>query len=281
MLLHMGLIGRVFSALLLLFIGTHPLLAESLTERLSGVPSQYVSELRAEQAVHRNLGSWENVALVPDHSLTERVQRNLEEAKPNVLSERLTLIDRGVTDAEFLELYNSLRRVSEWADIEYYNPQKDRWNPLFGRSYRVGSESSDKALPDPVVRRIPREDDFLVLQDLEPFGETISRYRYLSRQSAFLFIGRNLTRITHRGFPVVGPQEMVTLFFVLREQDYTLVYGVGGANVFNVFGLLSGMINDPFKNRTTGLLDWYTQNYLTPLREGELVSQDAHLEPGS
>lgn len=270
----MGFSIRRVGFVLLATLVVQALAAESLSQRLSQIPDQHVQELHREMAVHRDLDSWREVELLPNHSLSERVREHLEEAKPNVLSERLTYVEGSLSDEEYLELYNSLRRVSEWSDIEYYNPQKDRWNPLFGRSFRVGSRSSDQALPDPVVSSIPARDEFLVLQDLEPFGETISRYSYTRNRNAFLFVGRNLTRITHRGFPVVGPNEMVTVFMVIREPDFTLVYGVGGANVFNFLGLLSGMIEEPFGNRTTGLLRWYSENYLTPLRRDDLIPDE-------
>jgi hypothetical protein len=121
-----------------------------------------------------------------------------------------------------------------------------------------------------VVERIPPRDEILVRQGLPPFGETVSRYTYVRDDDALRFSGENLTRITYKGFPVVGPKEMTTNFLLIRESDYLLVYGAGGARVFNFLGLLSGVIENSFTSRTTGLFDWYSKNYLDPLREGEL-----------
>jgi hypothetical protein len=217
-------------------------------------------------AVKRDLDSWRDADLIPRHPLAERIEDRLSSARPNVLTETLVLVRRGVTDEEYLTLYNSLRRVSELAEIEYYNPEKDKWHPLFNASYRVSSKDSDSPLPDPVVRRIPRKEDILVRQELPPFGETVSRYSYTARDGAVHFSGRNLSRITYRGFPVVGEDDMVTQFLLIREDDYLLVYGVGGARVFNFLGLLSGVIDNSFTSRTTGLFDWYSEQYLAPLR---------------
>jgi len=222
-------------------------------------------------SIKRDLDSWRDVALLPAHPYADDIRDSLRDARPNVLSETLILVPEAVTDDEFLELYNSLRRVSELADIEYYNPEKDKWHPLFDFSHRVIGEEGDTPLPDPVVSRIPRRNEITVRQGLPPFGETVSRYTYHHRDGAFLFSTQNLTRITYKGFPVVGPGEMMTSFLLVRGADYVLLYGVGGARVFNFLGLLSGVIENSFESRTTGLFDWYSRSYLDPLRDGELV----------
>jgi len=222
-------------------------------------------------SVKRDIDSWRDVELLPAHPLSKDIREIIEDARPNVLSETIILVPRGITDSEYLELYNSLRRVSELGDIEYYNPEKEKWHPLFDFSYRVRNEESDTPLPDPVVARIPRSDEILVRQGIPPFGEAVSRYRYEGGDNAFLFSGVNITRITYKGFPVVAPEEMISSFLLIRGSDYVLLYGVGGARVFNFLGLLSGVIENSFESRTTGLFDWYSQTYLDPLRDGELL----------
>jgi hypothetical protein len=252
--------------LLVLLCAPTAISAQSLDSFLSPLGRQQEDAVRASEALKRDLDSWRDVELLPDHHYSEDIRESLEDARPNVLSETLILIPNGITDSQFLELYNSLRRVSELGDIEYYNPEKEKWHPLFTYSHRVPDEDSERALPDPVVDRIPREDEMLVLQGLPPFGDTVSRYAYRHRGGAFLFSSRNLTRIKYRGFPVVGPEEMITHFLLLRGEDFVLLYGVGGAQVFNFLGLLSGVIENSFESRTTGLFDWYSATYLEPLR---------------
>lgn len=264
--------NRLLAALSLgvFIITANPGFADTLDSRLDDVDRDTRTELLDSGAVKRDLDSWRDAELIPRHPLSERIEDRLSSARPNVLSETLILVRRGVSDEEYLALYNSLRRVSALSDIEYYNPEKDKWHPLFDSSHRIPEENSDRSLPDPVVARIPSQDEILVRQGLPPFGETVSRYTYTARDGAFHFSGRNLSRITYRGFPVVGDGDMVTQFLLIREDDYMLVYGVGGARVFNFLGLLSGVIDNSFTSRTTGLFDWYTEQYLAPLREGEL-----------
>ena len=240
--------------------------AQSLGSRISDLDRDVRRELLNTGEVKRDLDSWRDVGLVPDHPLSEAIESRISSVRPNVLSETLLLVRRGVTDEEYLELYNSLRRVSELAEVEYYNPEKDKWHSLFGSSYHISEQNSEERLSDPVVGRIPDEDDFLVRQDFAPFGETVSRYMFTADDHAVHFSGENLERVTYRGFPVVGTDDMVTQFLIIREDDYLLVYGVGGANVFNPFGLLSGVIENSFTSRTTGLFEWYTEEYLDPLR---------------
>jgi hypothetical protein len=261
---------RALTLLSVFIISALPVFADSLYSRLDGIDDGDRRRLINRGAIKKDLDSWRDVELIPNHELSEDIEDHLRDARPNVLSETLILIRRGVTDAEYLELYNSLRRVSELDGIEYYNPEKDKWHPLFTSSFRVPDEESDRRLPDPVVTTIPQRDRILVRQGLPPFGETVSRYTYTSRHEAVHFHGENLTRITYRGFPVVGPEEMITHFLLIRESNYLLVYGVGGAQVFNFLGLLSGVIENSFTSRTTGLFDWYSQEYLEPLRHGEI-----------
>lgn len=245
--------------------------AEPLADHLSTVDRDARGELRRDNLVRRDLDSWREVSLIPDHPFRREIRRDVRDTRLNVLSEQVILVDRAITDEEFLALYNSLRHVRELDEIEYYNPEAEVWYPLFDGSYRVNDEESTKALPDSILSDIPRQDSFLVRQGLPPFGENVSRYEYRHRDGAILFSSHNLTRIKYKGFPVVRPEQMVTHFLMIREPDYLLVYAVGGAKVFNFLGLLSGVIENSFTSRTTGLFEWYSENYLEPLREGDLA----------
>jgi hypothetical protein len=265
---------RVCAALVLL-LGAPAAWSQSLDELLRPLGRSERQAVLNTNSVQRNIDSWRDVELLPAHPFSEDIRETLGDARPNVLSETIILVRRGITDSEYLELYNSLRRVSELSDIEYYNPEKEKWHPLFDFSYRVEDEESETPLPDPVVTRIPRSDQLLVRQGLPPFGDTVSRYSYRALDNAFLFSGVNVTRITYKGFPVVTPEEMISSFLLIRGSDYVLLYGVGGARVFNFLGLLSGVIDNSFESRTTGLFDWYSQTYLDPLRDGELVGSSA------
>jgi hypothetical protein len=261
----------LMTAILLLFVSSVTA-AQSLSHRLSEVPDTERAELLETGSVKRDRDSWRRIRLIPEHPFAEDIRDRLKDARPNVVSETLILVPRRITDTEYLELYNSLRRVSELADIEYYNPEKELYHALFTSSYRIPNPESDERLPDPIVDNIPQQDEILVRQGLPPFGDAVSRYTYVSGHNGIHFSGRNLTRITYKGFPVVGPGEMVTDFLMIRGLDYLLVYGIGGAQVFNFLGLLSGVIDNSFTSRTTGLFNWYSRNYLQPLREGELAA---------
>ena len=172
--------------------------ADTPFSRLTQVEDKYLRELERSGTVKRDLGSWREAELIPQHRFADDIRNSLSDARPNVLSETLILIRRGVSDEEFLTLYNSLRRVSDLADIDYYNPEKDKWHPLFSSSYRVPDKETDTKLPDPLVSEIPESDRFIVRQGLPPFGDTVSRYVYTHGHNAFHFQGHNLTRITYK-----------------------------------------------------------------------------------
>lgn len=265
---------RVHGALVVLFfigIAASPLGAQSPPAQPAEVPEDVREDLLERGSVKKDRDSWRDASLAPEHPFSEEIRDRLQQARPNVLSETLILVERRISDAEYVALYNSLREVRELASIDYYNPEKDKWHPLFEYSYHVETPESTTPLPDPVVDSIPESEAILVRQGLPPFGDTVARYSYTARQDSFRFSGENLTRITYKGFPVVATGYMVTEFLLIRREEYLLVYGVGGARVFNLFGLLSGVIENSFTSRTTGLFDWYTRNYLEPLRNGNLT----------
>jgi hypothetical protein len=64
---------------------------------------------------------------------------------------------------------------------------------------------------------------------------------------------------------VVKPGEMVTYAWVLRGDDYVLMYGIGAAKVFTGFGLFRDRIENSFTSRTDGLFNWLSDNYLDEL----------------
>lgn len=219
----------------------------------------------------RHVSSAGDLQLQPSHPFLPNIQEALASARPNIITETVMLLPFGISDDEYLALYNSLRRISDLANIEYWNEEKERHNDLFTTSFHVASRDDARPQPDPLVPVIPPYQSIYILQDIPPFHEVVSRYDYYSRTlpggEAFLFSGVNLDRIRYRGFPAVGRENMVTLLMVLRGSDYLIVYGVGGARVTNPLGLLSGRIEGPFRYRTMGLFQWYHDSHIRPLRD--------------
>lgn len=207
------------------------------------------------------------VAFIPDHPLAEEIRRTLSSQRPNVISERLVVVPRGVSAEEHLELFNSLRRVSSLSGLEYYNPRKGRWHALFNDSWAVDGPDARRRIPDPVVTAIPRDETIFALQDTPPFGELLNEFRYRSdARGAFLFSSINRDSLVYRGMRVARPGQTFSYILVIPGDDYVVTYGIGGVRAFTLFGLLDDRIEGAFGGRTEGLFDWYSREYLEPLR---------------
>jgi len=226
-----------------------------------------LQQLAGGGKVSRNFDNHRDLRYVPDHRLSEEIGDSVRSVRPKVLSEALMYLDHGVSDEEFLQLYNAFRSVSELSYMEYYNPDKEVWNELFYESYRIPNRETNRPLPDPIVSFIPREDSFYVGQEIPPFGYIVSEYSFEAQREAFLFSSTNLDRFYYRDVPVLAPENMITHVLVIRGADYVLAYGVGGARVFTLFGILGDRIETPFAARTSALFDWFYEKQLAPLQQ--------------
>ena len=208
-----------------------------------------------------------NVALIPNHPLAEQIARTLRSERPTVISERIIVVPRGLQPAEQLELYNSLRRVQGLSNLRYFNPRRGDWLDLFRQSMAVNDPSARQPIPDPVVTVIPPDDSVWVLQEMPPFGEILSQYRYVSTGDAFLFSSSNVDSLVYRGMRVARPGQTFSYILVIFGDDYLVTYGIGGVRAFTMFGLLDDRIEGAFGGRTDGLFNWYHREYLEPLEQ--------------
>ena len=246
-----------------------PEVSAQVYQYLGNLSSASLKELLAERSVSRSHTDARDVELAPSFPGVGDAVRSLRSTGVNIVSERLILVDGPVTDEGLVRVFNALLGVGELSYLQYYNPLSDVWHDLFRESYRVKDEQNLDRLPDLQVESIPDSITIPVLQDLPPFGEVLQTYRYESVSHAgvdgFYFSSKNEWDIRYRRIRVVKPEGMVTYVWVLRGDDYLLVYGIGAAKVFTGFGLFRDRIENSFTSRTTGLFDWLSENYLDEL----------------
>ncbi len=244
-------------------------LSAQVYEYLETLPPDAMTELLDSRSVSRTHTDAREVELAPSFPDIRDAVRELRSTGSNIVSERLILVDGPIEDEGLLNVFNALLAVRELSYLEYYNPLKERWNELFYESYRVADEEDLAPLPDIQVDSIPASVVIPVLQELPPFGEVLQTYRYESFDydgvDGFSFSSENEWDIRYRRIRVVKPEEMVTYGWVIRGEDYLLVYGIGAAKVFTGFGLFRDRIENSFTSRTDGLFDWLKQNHLDPL----------------
>lgn len=236
---------------------------------IGALPPSIQRELAQTGSVSATHTDAEDVVLAPDFPGVDDAIEDLEDIGVNILSERLVLVDHRVDDDGLLRVYNALLGVEDLAYLEYYNKMNGTWHDLFKQSYRVDTEDDLNRMPDLEVAEIPSHLRLPVFQGLPPFGEVLQTYRYdafsYNGIDGFRFSSENEWEIRYRRIRVVKEDEMVTYAWVLRGDDYLLMYGIGAAKVFTGFGLFRDRIENSFTSRTDGLFDWLSQNYLDDL----------------
>ncbi len=264
--LHLSMKRLVFWTACIAVLGSAiPVSGQSLESLLSSLPRDARIALLESGSIEQYLEDRDDVSLIPDHPLTRHIRRALRDAKPNVISEQLVLVEAAIDERGTVDLFNSLRRVSELSYIQYYNAGTDRTHDLFHESQAIDNPDDRRIIPDPVLAELPRDDLVWVLQGVPPFGDIVSEYRYRSENGAFLFFGTNHEAMPYRGFRVVRPRNMVTAILVVPTDEHVLMYGLGGVRAFTVFGLLDDRIESAFSGRTDGIFAWYYDTYLSEL----------------
>jgi len=213
----------------------------------------------------KDLKGYKEVSFLPNTREGDPIEKDLKSLKPNVLSETLMYIPRGADSQQKLALYNSLRRVSTFKDIRFWNWEKEVERVMFRHSFHIADmDNKDTPLEDPLEDRIV-SDQILVNQELIPFGDVISQYKYKYTGDSLLFEGTNKTPIKYQWFTAVKPGNMLTLFHIIFAEEFTLIYGLGGVDAFDGFGAFKSQISDPFYYRTNGLFEWYLDTHLKPI----------------
>lgn len=250
------------------FLVSVPLLflsAQAETE-LSPLSDSFVDTLHNNGSIARTVTDTDDIALAPSVSGVAEAIQELERMRANIISERLILVEGTVIDEDVREVYNALLGVGNLAGLQYYNPEKDVWHTLFNDSYRIQDEKERTPLPDLTVAEIPSDLAITVYQDLPPFGGVVQDYRYERKNdngyTGFSFRSVNEEELRYRRVRVVKPGDMRTYAWLVRGDNYLLMYGIGAARVFTGFGLFRDRIENSFTSRTDGLFDWLTANYL-------------------
>lgn len=253
----------------LLFAGITFSAFPQVAEIVAQLPRDAQTALFNNGSVSASHTDADDIELAPSFPGVDDAIDDLQKMKANIVSERLVLVDGRVSDEGLVRVYNALLGVEDLSYLEYYNPMNDTWHDLFKESYRVNNGDDLDRVPDLEVDSIPDELRIPVLQGLPPFGEVLQTYRYDAVShggiDGFRFSSENEWDIRYRRIRVVKDEEMMTYAWVLRGDDYLLMYGIGAAKVFTGFGLFRDRIENSFTSRTDGLFDWLSQNYLDEL----------------
>jgi hypothetical protein len=157
-----------------------------------------------------------------------------------------------------LQIYNILRSMSTMKGIQYYSASRERMRTLFAESYVVDGPDAEKRLPDPVTREIPAYSKLYVVQEDLTFGKNIYATEFRYSGDYFLLESTNLTTMHYFFFPMVKPENSVTLILLIPAGEQLLFYGAIGAHTMRLLGLARSR-EDSFYNRLKAIYGWFTE----------------------
>jgi len=206
-----------------------------------------------------------DISFLPQCNFTEKVDTILKQIDPNILVETMVLLPLSIENAENqIESYNMLRSISGLIEAKYYSEKKEGTHSIFHESFRIKSSQNSDKLADSFVTVIPDFDSMVIYQRPASLIDVISSVEYYYNQNQICMTIENLTDIRFhflKLFRLVKPHNMSTITLLLPYGDSTLLYVLGSADVFRIFGIGAGKSKDLIYNRTIGLLNYYIEKF--------------------
>jgi hypothetical protein len=200
--------------------------------------------------------------LIPEVSARGEIESRIRELGLTVGTEVLSVYRSESVDFDSpesrLRIYNILLSMSTMKGIQYYSASRERMRTLFTESYVVDGPEGEKRLPDPVAREIPAYSKLYMLQEDLTFGENIYAAQFRYSGDYFLLDSTNLTTMHYFFFPMVRPENSVTLILLIPVGEELLFYGAIGAHTMRLLGMARSR-EDSFYNRLKAIHGWFAQ----------------------
>ena len=225
------------------------------------LPPQLYNRLVNEGELRNSLHGDSPPQLIPYVSARREIEARIRELELTVGTEVLSVYSNQAVDLDSPEsrllIYNILRSMSTMKGIQYYSASRERMRTLFAESYVVDGPVAEKRLPGPVVREIPPFSKLHVLQEDLTFGENLYATEFRYSGDYFLLDSTNLTTMHYFIFPMVKPENSVTLILLIPSGEQLLFYGAVGAHTLRLPGLARSR-EDSFYNRLKAIYGWFT-----------------------
>ena len=226
------------------------------------LPQQLYDRLLSEGELRNSLHEDSPPQMIPDVSARGEIEERIRELEFTVGTEVLSVYRNENVDFDTpesrLRIYNILRSISTMKGIQYYSASRERMRTLFSGSYVVDGPGAEKRLPDPVVREIPAYSKLYVHQEDLTFGKNIYATEFHYAGDYFLLDSTNLTTMHYFFFPMVKPENSVTLILLIPSGEQLLFYGAIGAHTMRLLGLARSR-EDSFYNRLKAIYGWFTE----------------------
>jgi len=148
--------------------------------------------------------------------------------------------------------------VSTMKGLQVYSVSLKRMETFIFDAYRTSSMNKGTRLPDPELSNAS-ETEFTMFQNEEQTGESFSRYSFSHSSGWFQVTQTNLTSLNYGIVPLVSPQDLLTVVYVVPLDGKLLVYGVTVAKTIGLFGLERTKTSSLY-TRMEALITWFTNN---------------------
>jgi len=222
----------------------------SAAERAELIENEYIQYYNEDTGIE--------FRFMPDSSVSNRVRTAFADHDPSVVNEVLYLLPKPEVEGDvLLFLYNKLRAVSRLSGVTYISGRTGEEKVLFDDVYRIDSVRNANKQPDPIVRRIPNEDSFLIHLIDSNFGRSFFRATYIGGDDAVAMSMTNAARMTYI-IPVIGTENLRFQLVAMPIDDYLLFYAVVGVEVGGFFRRVVD-IPASFRRRIEALGQWFIE----------------------
>jgi len=200
------------------------------------------ANLEQGEAIIRNVKNYRELGLSPFDNTSLALIERFSKLKPNYITELLLIIDGKEETEKYSILHHlaaALADVSGYVKIPYWSVKQQTTYDLFDKM-----EILSRTL-------INGGESINVIQHMEPFDDFSARYTYSLELNTLSFSGTNLQPIiySYRNLQAVAPEGMIWELYAFIFEEKLYVYGVGGVNAFDLFGLFRDRLEPPFMGR--------------------------------
>ncbi|NLK46307.1 MAG: hypothetical protein GX297_06615 [Treponema sp.] len=231
--------GLIFS------IAFIPLFAELSTFN-TNLSSTELKKLEAGEILIRNIGTYRKISLNPVNSIAKNLISTIKDLKPPYLVEIIQRIPYKGNEHIFDTLRKELTDVEGYVGIPYYGERTGKWYKLYSSAV-IDSKSVELSKTDMQARL-----------EMAPFGiiPTHITIRQTKNELFYESVNTEPVKIKDSGVKIVDgmtcakTNKMKSFVYAFRDEDYIILYGIGGVDAPNV-PILKDKIDNSFINRVT------------------------------
>lgn len=225
--------------------------------RLSWLGTEELARLRREGFFQSTAASLDQLGLLRRAPFRAEILSTLRSTRPNVVVEGLFWLPtpRMSPEQAQLRFFQLTLSFSRMRGMKYWSVSRKRFETLILEIYRVRSPAQRDRLPDSVPQTLLDSAREFFFQRDNTFGDGIYELSMKNRAGSSLLVLTNAERVHWGVLPLVDPGKLRFVFLAQFLPEGILIYGLSGAETFQLFGLERSR-EESFFNRLRALADW-------------------------